>query len=651
MRSRFTTHLIVTLALVATGALPALAADVVVNGGGWGHGIGMSQWGAQAMAQDGKSAEQILTHFYSEAQFGEVGDEFVDQAEPLHIGVGQNLTSTSFRPINGNLTVCQAGQCHTAAPGETWTLQFIGSGQCRLLNGAVVMVTGLPCNGEITWEGQPNTRVNFLASARTYARGRIVFKPNDPDLSPLTPPTGFHVVIEVPLEAYLYGLGEVPSNWEPEALHAQAIAARTYALYKAYVWRAGPNPVCGCHLYSTTADQAYLGWHTSSNLTEAGSGGSNWKAAVDATAGKAMWHSYHPLTPTGHRRAMEAYYFSSTGDNTENNEEKWGGNPYPYLRSVDDPGATSWTKGFSYASFAGSLGFSEVTWVNIVDRYDSGRPTAIEVQGTISGSPATQTFSSLQFANELSLKAQWVHSVDGFIPPGADKVVLHNPGTGQWSYRGANGGLSTIFFGNPGDRAFFGDWNCDGTDTPGLYRQSDGYVYLRNSNTQGIADISFFFGNPGDIPIAGDFDGDGCDTVSIYRPSEARFYIINELGSADKGLGAADYSYLFGNPGDVPFVGDWNGDGTDTPGLRRSSNGFVYLRNTNTQGAANISFFYGNPGDVVFAGDWDSDDDDSIGLYRPSNGTVYLRNALSTGVADITYQMGGSQHRAVAGAY
>jgi hypothetical protein len=188
-------------------------------------------------------------------------------------------------------------------------------------------------------------------------------------------------------------------------------------------------------------------------------------------------------------------------------------------------------------------------------------------------------------------------------------------------------------------------------DTPGLYRQSDGYVYLRNSNTQGVADISFYFGNPGDIPIAGDFDGDGCDTVSIYRPSEARFYIINELGSADEGLGAADYSYLFGNPGDVPFVGDWNGDGTDTPGLRRSSNGFVYVRDTNTQGNADISFFYGNPGDFVFAGDWNSDGGDSIGLYRPSNGTVYLRNALSTGNADISYQMGGSGHRPVAGSY
>ncbi|MEX0700178.1 MAG: hypothetical protein WD354_10660, partial [Acidimicrobiia bacterium] len=108
--------------------------------------------------------------------------------------------------------------------------------------------------------------------------------------------------------------------------------------------------------------------------------------------------------------------------------------------------------------------------------------------------------------------------------------------SGVWTlHDGA--GVTSFFYGNPGDRPFTGDWNCDGIDTPGLYRQSDGFVYLRNTNTQGVADIRFFFGNPGDVPIAGDFDGDNCDTVSIYRPSEARFYIINELGANGGGLG------------------------------------------------------------------------------------------------------------------
>jgi hypothetical protein len=193
---------------------------------------------------------------------------------------------------------------------------------------------------------------------------------------------------------------------------------------------------------------------------------------------------------------------------------------------------------------------------------------------------------------------------------------------------------NSFFFGNPGDVPFSGDWDCDGVETPGLYRQSDGYVYLRNSNTEGVANVSFFFGNPGDLPMAGDFNGNGCDTVSIYRPLEQRFYVINALGSADRGLGAADYSFLFGVPGDKPFVGDFNADRVDTVGLHRESTGLVYFRNSNTTGVADNQFIYGDPGDLLVAGDWDGDRDDTVGVYRPSNGIFYLRNSNSQGNAD-----------------
>jgi hypothetical protein len=177
-------------------------------------------------------------------------------------------------------------------------------------------------------------------------------------------------------------------------------------------------------------------------------------------------------------------------------------------------------------------------------------------------------------------------------------------------------------------------------ETLGLYRRTDGFVYLRNSNTEGIADITFFFGNPGDLPIAGDFNNDGCDTVSIYRPSEARFYIINQLGQNGGGLGFAEYSFLFGNPGDRPFIGDFNGDGVDTPGLHRESSGLVYFRNTNTQGIADFAFIYGNPGDKIVAGDWNGDGIDTVGVYRPSTGFFFIRNTNTEGVADATLPAG-----------
>jgi 5'-nucleotidase len=219
--------------------------------------------------------------------------------------------------------------------------------------------------------------------------------------------------------------------------------------------------------------------------------------------------------------------------------------------------------------------------------------------------------------------------------------------SGLWKIGGG-----AFYYGDPGDYPFVGDWDGDGVDTPGLYRQSDGYVYLRNSNTQGIADIKFFFGDPGDVPIAGDFNGDGFDTVSIYRPSNQTFYIINELGSNDAGLGAADFSFMFGDPGDEPFAGDLNGDGIDEVGLHRDTTGLVYYRNTLTTGIADVSFIWGDPADIVFAGDWNGDGTDTVGLLRHSDSTFYWRNTNTEGIADGSVLVpGGSSDAPVAGTF
>jgi hypothetical protein len=225
-----------------------------------------------------------------------------------------------------------------------------------------------------------------------------------------------------------------------------------------------------------------------------------------------------------------------------------------------------------------------------------------------------------------------------------DQVGLVDPTTGQWFLRDDGGGTTSFYYGVPGDVPIVGDWNCDGIDTPGMYRRSNGFVYLRNSNTQGVGEISYFFGDQGDIPLAGDWNGNGCDTVSIYRPSEGRVYVINHLGTA-----VADYSYYFGNPGDKPFAGDFNGDGVDTVGLHRESSGSLYFRNSNTQGVADFDFFYGNPGDRLFAGDWTNDGTDTFGVFRPSESTFYLRYTNTQGFADEQFIYGSGHMLPVAG--
>ncbi|MGI9585404.1 MAG: bifunctional metallophosphatase/5'-nucleotidase, partial [Acidimicrobiia bacterium] len=230
-----------------------------------------------------------------------------------------------------------------------------------------------------------------------------------------------------------------------------------------------------------------------------------------------------------------------------------------------------------------------------------------------------------------------------------DDVALFDPGQGEWHLREVDGSTTSFYFGNPDDSPFMGDWTGDGIDTPGLIRTSDGFVYLRNTNSQGIADVTFFFGNPGDVPLAGDFNGNGFDTVSLYRPGNQTFYIINELGTNGGGLGAADFDFVFGDAGDTPIVGDWDGDGTDTIGVISAATGEIHQRNSNSAGAPDNSFSYGDAGDAPVFGDWDGNPTDTPGVFRSPAAEFHLRNSNSTGAADQSFFFGTAGWTPIAG--
>ena len=239
-----------------------------------------------------------------------------------------------------------------------------------------------------------------------------------------------------------------------------------------------------------------------------------------------------------------------------------------------------------------------------------------------------------------------------------DTVGVVDTTSGLWYLRQQHeqsGTFSTyrFLFGVPGDIPIVGDWDCDGWDTPGMFRPTDGYVYLRNHIAIGEGDVRFYVGSPGDVPITGDFDGDGCDTVSLYRPSQGRVFIFDSLGSGEQGLGAASYSFYYGNPLDKPFVGDFDDDDVDTVGLHRESTGQVFLRNSNTQGIADSTFYYGDPGDRIIAGDWAQKDDvpgpDTVGIFRPFARTMFLRFSNTPGVADVDFLYGNPRLVPVAG--
>jgi hypothetical protein len=74
---------------------------------------------------------------------------------------------------------------------------------------------------------------------------------------------------------------------------------------------------------------------------------------------------------------------------------------------------------------------------------------------------------------------------------------------------------------------------------------------------------------------------------------------------------------VFGDPGDTPFAGDFDGDGIDTFGLHRAASGRVYLSNAHAAGPADVSFVFGDPGDRPVAGDWTGAGYDTVAVFRP----------------------------------
>lgn len=227
------------------------------------------------------------------------------------------------------------------------------------------------------------------------------------------------------------------------------------------------------------------------------------------------------------------------------------------------------------------------------------------------------------------------------IPHRSSKTGVFRPSTGELFLKNANssGFADTyIIFGNPGDYPLAGDWNGDGIDSVGIYR--NGTFYLRNTNTTGFADIAATFGNAGDQPIVGDWNGDGVDTIGVYRNGT---FILRNSNTG----GSPDLVFTLGNPGDVGIAGDWNGDGTVTCGVFRPSNGIVYLKNSNTTGFADVSFVFGNAGDKPVAGDWNGDGFDTIGIYRDD--VFYLSNSNATGFADIVFVLGNGGDFPIAG--
>ena len=398
------------------------------------------------------------------------------------------------------------------------------------------------------------------------------------------------------MDKYLWGIAEVPASFPAAALQAQAIAARTFATKRA-----------GRILLPTPADQNWTGWKKETEGTN-GAWGLAWKAAVDATSGQVVADSVSGAL-------IDAFYSSSMGGHTEDERYVWGVEA-SFLRAVDDSAwdaassnpaeKRSWAVGVSWAALAGKLGFSSISSISVPPRGADTRTAGVKVVGLKAGRLTTSYLDGWDVRQAL-----------GLLSPGFT--------------------ISLRRTGGPAATPLVGDWDGDGDDDPGWWR--NGQVALRMTSKAGAWVKRFRYGTAGDVPVVGDWDRDGRDDLGVFR---AGTWLLRTGQSG----GAPTTTVRFGRAGDVPVVGSWSGTRTGI-GVRRGRTWL--LRSTATSGRATRTFRFGKVGDVPVVGSWNGGRRDGVGVVR--DGQWLLRNRRSAGPAGyvVAYGEPGGTWRPVVG--
>jgi SpoIID/LytB domain protein len=396
-----------------------------IVGGGWGHGIGMSQYGAHGMALRGASAGRIISFYYGGAQArpatlaatirvgllqanrdpgtgGRLGRVLVRGVEVPGRGGSGRFSVSGVTP--GGRTVRRSLAGHTTwsiRPESGGTSVFDLSG--RRVFGPTKAGTGVVVRFETA---PPPARLSLPQTGQQLRWGRLDVHLVRDDRGVTRP----RAVAVVPFNRYLRGLAEMPGSFANEALRAQAIAARSYALHavrtRGQRWGHGSWDGCDCAVYATVRDQAFAGY-----AKERGYYGSRWVAAVRGTDSLVVRYG---------SRVVQAFYSSSSGGYTSSNTQ-WGSDPLPWFPSrSDDPydrggGAHRnpnfrWTKTVSAAALGARLGIGTATAVRETKLPSwGGRVSRITVTGVKNGRRTSATVTGSWFRKAYGLKSTKFH--------------------------------------------------------------------------------------------------------------------------------------------------------------------------------------------------------------------------------------------------
>jgi stage II sporulation protein D len=388
------TAVLATAGLVLAGA-PAHAGSSVerisipdhatlkIAGHGFGHGHGLSQYGAEGAARQGLSARRIVRFYYPHTQAGTSGGNVRVwlSADTDHDTTVLARPGLLVRDLAGG-AARQVPTTGEAGKATRWRLSGRGTAT-RVSYRTDTWHTWrtLKGNGEFRSTGKP-LRLVVAGHAMGY-RGTLQ------SLAPVKGHPGRITVNKVSLDAYVRGVvaREMPASWHQAALRAQAIAARTYAAYKIAHPLSSRAALC-----DTSSCQVYGGTAAETPSTD---------RAVAKTARQVrLFHGAPAFTE----------FSSSNGGWTAASSQPG----QPYLDAHRDPydgwsgnGYHSWTTKVSASAVEKAFRLGNLRRIVITERDGNGQWNGRVLGMRLVGSKRTVTISGDTFRSALGLRSTW----------------------------------------------------------------------------------------------------------------------------------------------------------------------------------------------------------------------------------------------------
>ena len=390
---------------LASSPANAVPNEWIIVGSGWGHGVGLSQYGALGQALDGRSWQDILSHYYPGSS---LSDSPVDKQ--IIVGLSQDKTAVFVRldkftddaqlemSIDGNpvatigsgtvIRIESNGNSVVTSGGDDGRAESRGTG--KKISFRISAGSGLINTNSGTPETNAGSALSTPGHRYKYGTLNVVYGGDNDGRADLYTSISMRLADEYPL-----GIAEMSSSWPKAALVAQVVASRSYGLGKA---NSGIRGNCGCHIYNNSTDQVYVGYSKESDP---------WRDAVNS----ALNGAGQPAVLTFGGKAITAYFASSTGGRTMSTLDAWGGN-VSWSQSVDDNWSLNarnpnsrWGVRMSQSAMAAALGLSNVQSIDVVERYSSGAARTLVAKDSNGGSV---TLSGRTFQARMKLKSTYV---------------------------------------------------------------------------------------------------------------------------------------------------------------------------------------------------------------------------------------------------